>query len=285
MVLLVLAAGYFGVGLLVASRLSAPEPDPVPPAPASLDAREIRFQSTDGVELAGWWSPNGDASRAAVLVHGWGGNRTDQHIPETARIYRRAGYAVLMPDLRGHGESGGERRTLGYREVRDVRGALAWLDDRGFEPRETVLHGWSMGGAAVVRAAPGTGVSAVVEEAAYADLPLLLETQLPENSGLPAIFNPSTMLMAKLFLDFDAWAVQPEEDAAELSEEGVPLLIIHSTTDETTPFEHARMLKRAYPGAELWKISGYDHAEAYTHPGYRERLLDFLDDAVVKNAV
>lgn len=275
---------YFGIGLLVASRLSAPDPEPVPPAPASLDAREVRFESPDGIGLRAWWSPNGNASRAAVLVHGWNGNRTDAHIPETARIYRRAGYAVLMPDLRDHGESGGERRTLGYREVRDVRGALAWLDDRGYEPREVVLHGWSMGGATVVRAAPETGVSAVVEEAAYADLPLLLETQLPANSGLPAFFNPSIMLMAKLFLDFDAGAVRPEDDAARLAREGVPLLIIHSTTDETTPFEHARMLKNAYPAAELWKISGYDHAEAYTHPRYRERLLEFLEDVEEKEA-
>lgn len=272
-----LVAGYFGIGLLVASRLSAPAPEPVPPAPAGLDAREVRLESTDGVGLRAWWSPNGDAARAVVLVHGWNGNRADPHVPDTARIYRRAGYAVLAPDLRGHGESGGERRTLGYREVRDVRGALAWLEGRGFEPGEVVLHGWSMGGATVVRAAPGTGVSAVVEEAAYADLPLLLETQLPENSGLPGLFNPSTMLMAKTFLDFDAWAVRPEEDAAKLSREGVPLLIIHSTTDGTTPFEHARMLKRAYPEADFWKLRGYEHVEAHAHPDYRERLEEFLD--------
>lgn len=247
------------------------------PAGVGLDFREVGLRSTDGVALAGWWVPDQGADRAAVLVHGWGGNRADPNVLETARIYNRAGYAVLMIDLRGHGESGGDRRTLGYRETRDVRGALAWLEERGFAPGDVVLHGWSMGGATVVRAAPGTGVAAVVEDSGYADLPLVLRDELPENSGLPRLFNPATMLMAKLFLDFDPWAVRPEREAAALSEEGVPLLIIHSTTDETVPFEHARMFREAYPGAELWRLEGYEHADAYEHPAYRERLLGFLE--------
>lgn len=33
--------------------------------------------------------------------------------------------------------------------TRDVLGALAWLEEEGFEPGEVVLHGWSMGGATV----------------------------------------------------------------------------------------------------------------------------------------
>jgi len=83
---------------------------------------------------------------------------------------------VLLFDLRGHGESEGERTTLGYREVRDVRGALSWLEERGFEPNEVVLHWWSTGGAAVLRSTPGTGVVAVVVESGYVDLSLLLRS-------------------------------------------------------------------------------------------------------------
>ncbi len=197
---------YLGVGLLVASRLSAPASEPVGPAPPGLTVEEVAFQSTDGVPLSAWWvaPPLAEGhTRAAVLVHGWGGNRSDEHIRRTAPLYTEAGYGVLMLDLRGHGESSGERRTLGYREIRDVRGALAWLEGEGFEPGKVVLHGWSMGGATVVRSAPGTGVAAVVEEAGYADLPLLLREELPENSGLPCAFNGGTYLAARLFLDFD----------------------------------------------------------------------------------
>jgi fermentation-respiration switch protein FrsA (DUF1100 family) len=161
--------------------------------------------------------------------------------------------------------------------VRDVRGALSWLDEQDYEPNEVVLHGWSMGGATVLRSAPGTGVAAVVEESGYADMSILLRDRLTESSGLPSLFNPGIFLMAKLFLDFDPWAVRPEEDAAKLSEEGVPLLLIHSTDDEVVPFEHAEMPVASYPDAEFWKVEGYGHVEAYSHPEYRQKLLDYLE--------
>ena len=281
-VLTVLAVAYLGTGLFVAVRLSAPDRQPTESTPADvgLAYREVSFESTDGVQLAAWWIPpaaEGGSSRVAMLVHGWGGDKSDQQVVETAPIYARAGYGVLMPDLRGHGESGGERRTLGYKETNDVLGALAWLEKQGYEPGEVVLHGWSMGGATVVRSAPGTGVAAVVEEAGYADLPLVLRKLLPEESGLPRLFNPGTLLAAKLFLDFDPWAVRPGEDAARLREEGVPLFVIHSTGDESIPFQHADLFMKAYPEAELWKLEGYGHVEGYTHPEYEKRLRDFLE--------
>jgi uncharacterized protein len=122
-----------------------------------------------------------------VLVHGWSGDKSDEHVIETAPLYAKEGYGVLLLDLGGHGESGGERRILGYKETHDVRGALAWWEEQGYGPGEGVLHGWSTGGAAAVRAAPGTGVAAVVEEAGYADLPLVLREWLPESTGLPCL--------------------------------------------------------------------------------------------------
>jgi uncharacterized protein len=278
--LVILALGYLGIGLFVATRLSAPVRQPTEQTPADevLDFREMGFESIDRLTLKGWWVPGDVPSRAVVLVHGLEGSKASEQVLKTASVYSGAGYGVLMLDLRGHGESEGNRTTLGYQEMRDVRGALSWLEEKqGFEPNEVVLHGWSMGGATVLRFAPETGVAAVVEESGYADLPLLLRDRLPESSGLPSFFNPGIFLMAKLFLDFDPWSVKPGEDATELAEEGVPLLIIHSRDDEVVPFEHAEMLAASYPDAEFWKIAGYGHVEAYSHPEYRQRLLDFLE--------
>lgn len=279
--LVVLAGGYLGIGLFIATRFSAPNRQLTErtPADAGLAYREVSFESTDGVPLAAWWVPpaDGSSSRAAILVHGWEGDKSDRHVIETAPIYAHVGYGVLLLDLRGNGDSGAERRTLGYKETHDVLGALAWLEREGFEPEGVVLHGWSMGAATVVRSAPGSGVAAVVEEAGYADLPLVLQKQLPEASGLPRLFNPGILLAAKLFLGLDPWAVRPVDDAARLRQEGIPLFIIHSTADEAVPSEHAERLATAYPDAAFWRIEGLGHAQAYAHPEYREKLLDFLE--------
>jgi uncharacterized protein len=279
----VVAAGsvvaYLVVGYVVAARLSVPVRQRVErtPADVGLNYREVGLRSSDGLSLDAWWVDKAGSSRAAVLVHGWGGDKSDLHVIETALVYEETGFNVLMLDLRGHGGSEGERVTVGYQEVRDVRGALSWLENRGFDPENVVLHGWSMGGAALVQAAPSTGVAAVVEEAAYADLLPLLWERLPEASGLPAFFNPGIFLAGKLFLGIDPWAVRPEKEARRLSREGVPFMIIHSREDEVVPFKHAESFAAAYPEATFWEVKGYGHVAAHGHPEYRERLLDFLD--------
>ena len=279
--LIALSVGYFGLGLLVflwmtsASRRS-PE---ATPTSLGLRFREVKFPSTDGVRLSAWWVPVEDSSFAAVLVPGWGGYKFDEHLLQTLPVYHDAGYCVLLLDLRAQGESDGTRRTLGYREVRDVRGALAWLQQQGYRLDQTVLHGWSMGGATALRAAPGTGVAAVVEEAAYANLPVLLKGEIPEFIRFGRFLRPAILLAGRLFPDFDPWDVIPKNDAAKLSEEGVPLFIIHSTDDVIVPYEQAKVLAAAYPDANVWKLEGYAHVEACQHPEYAQRLRDFLDAA------
>ncbi len=282
-VLVLVAVGYLGLGLYVAARFSAPDRRPAQhtPGDVGLGYKEISFESTDGVPLSAWWVLPEDegSSRAVVLVHGRGGDKSAGYVIETAEIYTRAGYGVLMLDLRASGDSGGSIRTLGYKETRDVNGALAWLKVEGFEPGGVVLHGWSVGGATVVRSAPETGVAAVVAEAGYADLPLLVRQRLSEDGVLPPLIQPGAFLAANLFLGFDPWAVRPGEDVARLRGEGTPLFVIHSVADEVVPYLHADLFAKAYPEAELWRLEDYGHVGAYTHPEYKDRLLSFLEGA------
>jgi fermentation-respiration switch protein FrsA (DUF1100 family) len=134
-----------------------------------------------------------------------------------------------------------------------------------------------MGGATALRAAPGTGVAAVVEEAGYGDLPLLLRGKLPEFVRFGRALEPAILLVGRLFPDFDYRNVVPKKEAATLSGEGVPLFVIHSTDDEVVPYEQAKILAAAYPEASVWTLEGYGHVEAYEHPEYAQRLWEFLN--------
>jgi uncharacterized protein len=277
--LVTLSLGYLGIGLLVVLWMTGPKRKSpwATPASVGLEYREVEVQSTDGIRLRCWWVPAEDAARAAVLVPGWGGYKFEEHLLQTLPVYHDAGYSILMLDLRAQGESGGMRRTLGYREVRDVQGALAWILQQGYEADNVVLHGWSMGGATALRAAPGTGVAAVVEEAGYGDLPLLLRGKLPEFVRHGGLLEPAILLAGRLFPDFDYQEVVPKREAAKLSGEGIPLFIIHSTDDGVVPYEQAKLLAAAYPEASVWTLEGYGHVEAYEHPKYAWRLRRFLD--------
>ncbi len=277
--LIILSLGYFGMGLLVVLWMTSPSrkfPEATP-ASVGLGYREVEFLSTDGVRLSAWWVPVEGSYLAAVLVPGWGGHKFDEHLLQTVPVYHDAGYSVLLLDLRAQGESDGARRTLGYREVRDVRGALAWLQRQGYRLDQIVLHGWSMGGATALRAAPGTGVAAVVEEASYADLPLLLGDKIPEFVPFGGLLRPAILLAGRLFPDFDPWDVVPKKEAAKLSDEGVPLFVIHSTGDNIVPYKQAALFAAAYPDANVWKLEKYGHVKAYEHPDYAQKLRAFLD--------
>ena len=269
-------------GRFVSRRLSVSRD--VPPE-TEFEYRETTFPSTDGLSLDAWWVPEAGSSRAAVLVHGRGDSKSSAYVLQTAPVYIRAGFNVLMIDLRGGTCSKRRFGTAGYQESRDVLGALRWLEERGFDTKEVVLHGWSTGAAAVVRAAPRTGVAAVVAEGGHADLPLLLGSLIPGKRGPSIPLSYTALLAARLLgVEFDPFDLRPRQDAARLHEEGVPLLIIHSRDDGVVPFEHARLLAEAHPSAVLWGIEGYAHTAAYSHPEYRQRLSGFLPEATCRGS-
>ena len=62
-----------------------------------------RFRGRDGVELA--WREIGDG-RPVVLLHGLMGSGALMASDGPARAIAARGYRVVLPDLRGHGNSG-----------------------------------------------------------------------------------------------------------------------------------------------------------------------------------
>src|SRR5215210_3996121 len=95
--LVVLALGYLGIGLFVATRLSTPVRQPTEQTivDEGLDFQEVSFESTDGLDLKGWWIPEGGSSQVVVLVHGLDASKSSQYVLDTAPIYAEAGYSVL----------------------------------------------------------------------------------------------------------------------------------------------------------------------------------------------
>src|SRR3712207_5938563 len=123
----VCVVAYLVVAYVVAARLSAPVRRPVErtPADVGLEYREVGLPSSDGLALSAWWV-EADSSRAAVLVHGWGGDKSSRHVLETAVVYEEAGIDVLIVDLRAHGGARGGRGNLRQRAGRVARGGPPW---------------------------------------------------------------------------------------------------------------------------------------------------------------
>ena len=89
------------------------------------------------MQLAAWYVPSDSSRRAVVLVHGKDGSRTADFnggFMDLAAALHKRGLAVLMIDLRGHGQSDDAHFSFGINERRDIEGAVDWLMARQFPP-------------------------------------------------------------------------------------------------------------------------------------------------------
>jgi pimeloyl-ACP methyl ester carboxylesterase len=216
------------------------------------------------VVLRGWLlrSPG---ERAIILLHGIDSHSWDGQAPDVVRAYLDAGFTVLLYDLRGHGDSGGDHLGLGWKDRGDVRAAVNVLMSQGFRPGKIGIHGTSYGGAiAILAAADIPEIGAVVADSAFADVRDVIGAAIERETGLPPIFvkllRPCLRCLAsKLYsLNFDE--VSPEEAIASISPR--PVLFIHGEEDPIIPVEHAVRLKEAAgDGAELWILPGRQHTE------------------------
>jgi pimeloyl-ACP methyl ester carboxylesterase len=121
-------------------------------APTVARADEVSLLMDDGARIdATLLTPVGTPPQggwpAVMMFHGLGGSHA-QLLP-LAGTFREQGYAVFVPDARGHGTSGGFVSLDGPREVADVRAELNWLAARP-EVSDTQIGVWgiSLGGGA-----------------------------------------------------------------------------------------------------------------------------------------
>ena len=275
---------YFAISFRVAETVTQVERVPLDPPASSIAAThdDVTFNSRDGIVLKGWWFAVPRADRAAVIVHGRGRNRVNSDFMPAAiaRLLLVHGYSVLLFDLRGHGESGGTRYTLGIEEPRDILAAIDLAANRAdIERARVAVIGESLGGGSVlmtVQADPTIGP--VVTDSAFADGNTVVSESATKYTNLPSWFTPGIVLMARLFLGLDISKVTPSKVVAAHPER--PFLFIECTDDTTVPLHHGFDLKAASanPGTELWLVPGCEHVKAFdTHTvEWEQHVLAFL---------
>ena len=280
-VVVLLALAYFGIGAYAANKLTRPDRQTLVSTPAQygLAYEDVTFGSTvDNIQLSGWLIDS-PGDNAIIMLHGRNQTRDrDEAYLEKASILNGQGYDVLMFDFRAHGLSGGERYTMGQWETRDVAGAVKFLDGRGYKVIGT--YGVSMGAAISLLAAPDQPeIKALMVDSPYADLPALLETELPKASGLPAFFNPGMFFMAKLLYGIDYSSVKPAEAMAKLGDRAV-FHVQSRDGDADVPVTEGYAIEKAGandPNFISWLAPGKGHVHSYSNnkEEYTKRMLDF----------
>jgi dienelactone hydrolase len=168
---------------------------------AGLSAEQVKITTEDKVALVAdlYRPPKGtEVAPAALLVHDAGGSRAD--LTELAERLAKQGFAVLVPDLRGHGQSVGpqdkawkemdeeEQRESWAATTRDLSAAADFLrKDEQIQASNLSLLGYLAGSTLVVRhALRDENVRCVVLLGPKAEqLGFDLQSDLESLAGLP----------------------------------------------------------------------------------------------------
>ena len=201
--------------------------------------------ASDGARLQAWYArpakPNGNA---VILIHGIGDNR--QGMMGFAELFLSQGYAVLVPDSRAQGTSGGGFPTYGVEESKDIRDWFNWLEIRQ-HPSCVFGMGESMGAAIVLQAVKTTPFCAVVAESPFASFRQISYIRVGQifHSGEwlgQYALRPSVELAfiyARLIHGVNLTSASPERSVVGSK---VPILLIHRLADDNIPPHQSEMI-------------------------------------------
>ena len=244
-----------------------------PLADAELEYEDISFQTTDGLELRGWFFPAAKAD-APAMIYAPATSHDQRSGLSLVPSFHSAGYHVLLFSYRGHALSDGRKGkfTYGEAESRDVESAAQFLfETKGIGRIGVVGH--SVGAvSAILGAARNPLIGAVVAVAPFNCVTEVWQTSRP--SLVPSFVLDWALWVAERTRGFDREQVCPLQVVEQIAPR--PLLVIHGTDDRRITEDQVRELfAAAEEPKSLWLVDGA------SHDGIRNPVLDTLSKDVI----
>jgi alpha-beta hydrolase superfamily lysophospholipase len=278
-----------------------------------MDRRDLTFES-GGDSCAAWWCAAADAQVEApivVMAHGLSGTRRDRLGPFAER-FAAAGFAALVFDHRGFGDSGGEPDLFHpARQLDDWRAAIAFARSLpGIDASRVATFGSSMGGGnALAAAAEDPRVAAVISQVPFLDMVRQARRSSPRVTArmlaaaargrhLPAVGQPDEPALINAPGGEEGWrrVVEGGEDsrwrnrvssrwllgrpyrpARHASKLHCPWLVCVGEADRVARPGPAIAAARRAPQGELRTYPGVDHFDIYDGPEHEAIVIDQLD--------
>lgn len=279
-----------------------------------MDRHDVTFSSGPD-PCAAWWYPTVQAetepSPIVVMAHGLSGTRRDRLGPFAER-FAAAGFAALIFDHRGFGDSGGEPDLFHpARQLEDWRAAIAFARSlSGVDGARVATFGSSMGGGnALAAAADDPHVAAAISQVPFLDIvrqahrssPLVVARMVAaalRGKHLPAVGQPGEPAFINAPGGEEGWhrVVETGEDsrwrnhvssrwilgrpyrpARHAADLHCPWLVCVGEADRVAKPGPAIAAAKQAPLGELRTYSGVDHFDIYDGPQHEAIVSDQLD--------
>lgn len=264
-------------GLKITQRRKPDEP--TTPVEYGMDFESVEFMSSDGILLKGWWIPTQPEQPTIIMCHGQNGSM-DGDI-EQAKILHSADFNVLMFDMRGHGQSGGNYVTLGIREVLDLRAASIFVR-QNYDAQRIGALGFSMGATVAVRhAAEGSSfLQCLVLDGLTGDIHetvtrWLTRKKIPRFFAKPFIWL--ALRLGAIYCDAPIHHVKPERWIPQIK--NCPMFFIHAEQDEFVDLETIQDLQAmTEEPTDIWVVPDCEHRKAQDkHPeAYAQHVIGWF---------
>lgn len=228
-ILVVLFIAYWGLGLVLyfmqPTFLYSPVREVIyTPEELGLDFEKVTLKTSDGLRLSGWYIPAKHAELTVLFCHGNGGNI--MHRLDSINILYNLGVNCFIFDYRGYGDSEGSPSEEGT--YLDAKAAYKWLTkEKKISPDNIIIFGRSLGGSIAARLASNVKARA-----------LIIESGFTSYVDIGRKFYP--YMPVRWFARFSYKTIDYIKDVH------FPVMIIHSRSDETVPFEF---------GLELYEVA------------------------------
>lgn len=190
--------------------------------------------SSNGVRLNAYFVNNDNSDCLIVVLHGYGSQA--KNLGPFINHFQTSGYNVLIPDLRGHGDSGGIC-GFGYGDVQDILEWMHYVDKRKETHYRKVLFGTSMGATTAINVALHAGsteINAVIADSAAPDFFKIIKKVYQWKVKYPWCLVRPFLVMYMRFLgkvSLDRLSLYKRIQSLD-----VPILFIHGRKDGLIDF-------------------------------------------------
>ena len=246
------------------------------PIHAGLHFDSHWIQCNDGPKLAAWHCPHERPAAIVILLHGYAAEKSA--LISAAAAYRQLGFATLLMDFRGSGFSSENYTTIGVREALDVEAAFEYARKQlGYE--NIVLHGQSMGAAALLRAIHVHNIApaAIVVEAVFDSLLTTTKNRFKQ-MGLPSFPGAHLLVFwGGRQHGFKGLTHCPSAYARSVK---CPALFLHGKDDPLARLEEARQVFEAITSRKAFQefTVGHDDCQSAQPELWLETLQRFFNE-------